>query len=112
MSCLKPVRKENSVATRRLLRGLADLSGPEATLNCTSSTPWASGLYDGTRHLIELDLTGENAAEQAHRLAQMLPNAEFLLIGNVVADLAIDNHVVLDAQHHRLELSVLTIADA
>ncbi|AUW59247.1 hypothetical protein C1T17_15285 [Sphingobium sp. SCG-1] len=112
MSRFAPIRATNSVATRRLLRGLSDLIGPDADLRCTSSMPWASGLYDGTRHLIEIDVVGEDAAERADRMARMLPDTEFLLIGNIVADLTVDSNVALDAQHHRLELSVLTIADA
>ena len=112
MTRFAPIRATNSLATRRLMRSLVDLIGADATLRCTSSTPWASGLYDGTRHLIEIDITGEEAGEQADRLARMLPDAEFLLIGNIVADLTVDDRVTVNAQHHRLELSVLTIADA
>ncbi|MDX3910729.1 MAG: hypothetical protein QHC67_13060 [Sphingobium sp.] len=112
MSRHTPVRAAQPLSTRRLLRSLLDLTGPDVLAHCRETTPWASALYDGTRHLIELELTGEDAALRAEALAQLLPNAEFLIMGNIVADLAVDEHVVLDAQRHRLDLSVLTIADA
>lgn len=112
MSRFTPIRATDQLVTRRLLRSLSDLTGPSVAFRCTSSSPWASGLYDGTRHIIEVDIVGEEAADQATILARLLPNAEFLMIGNIVADLAVDDHIILDARHHRLDLSVLTIADA
>ena len=112
MSRYKPVRATESLSTRRLLRSLLDLAGPDAEVRCTETTPWASALYDGARHMIQMELSGEDAEVLAEALKTLLPDAEFLIMGNIVADLSVDEHVVLDAQRHRLDLSVLTIADA
>jgi len=75
-------------ALAALLRALA--AGPAGRFHIVSaaSTPWASATFEGARHAVTLALEGEDAAGRAAHLRRTLPEMEFSLRGNLVADIA------------------------
>lgn len=119
MSFHAPVRAGPAAAKasphRRLLRALLDMAGLDAAIACASMEPWASLLFEGQRHLIDIGLSGESAVAQAATLRRTLPEAEFRLQGHIVADLSIDGervgHDADGLPYVLLRLSVLTIED-
>ena len=119
MSFLAPISAVPSPARgnphRRLLRALLAMAGPDAAIVSASVEPWASMLFEGRRHLIDLGLSGEDPAARVTALRVTLPEAEFRLHGHIVADLSIDGeravHDADGAPFVLLRLSVLTIED-
>ncbi len=108
----------------RLIAQLLERAGPDASVIATSSRPWASATFLGTRHVILLKLGGADHALRADHLAETLPDAEFTIAGHIVADLCLDERLVRATQSPDptdtpmasptetvLRLSVLTIEE-
>tara|TARA_R110000787_G_scaffold171453_1_gene284105 strand:- start:286 stop:750 length:465 start_codon:yes stop_codon:yes gene_type:complete len=74
----------------RLIAQLLELAGPESSVIATSSRPWASATFQGAQHRIILKLTGPHQGESADRLIDRLPDAEFSIMGHIVADACVD----------------------
>ncbi|OYW86209.1 MAG: hypothetical protein B7Z20_07750 [Sphingobium sp. 32-64-5] len=93
-----------------MIAQLLDLAGPDASVIATSSRPWASATFTGARHIVVMKLHGADHADQARRLAEYLPDAEFSITGHIVADACVDRRAdgESDTTFH---LAVLTIED-
>lgn len=77
-----------------------------------SETAWASVTFAGARHRLLVSLDGSGATEAAADFLSDLPDLEWPLAGQIVADVA----VIAEQRHHcgrhaELELEVLTIED-
>ena len=81
----------------RLVKSLAALIGdpraavpmyPMLVVEGVISQPWSSATFDGERHRIDLRLHGSAAqiGEAIDRLIMLLPDAEFDLPGQIVAE--------------------------
>lgn len=81
----------------RLVKALAQLVAEPATLTPmfpmlvvenVASRPWSSATFDGERHRFELRLHGNAVAvgDALDRLIELLPDAEFDLPGEIVAE--------------------------
>lgn len=94
----------------RLLRQLMARAGEHTQCLRVASRPWASALFQGRRHVIEIQLTGSHAQAHADRFAEGLEEAQWSLVGHFVAD------IMIDARENgtdgvTLTVSALTIED-
>ena len=112
-------------AAGRLVRQLARLvSGPAEMIPIypmlavegVLSTPWSSATFEGERHRLDLRLHGDSAtiAAALDRLIALLPDAEFDLPGEIVAEarlvsMAVDPDPSVAALAIRIEF--LTVVD-
>jgi hypothetical protein len=73
-------------AAERLRAALVILAEGHAQVVRQSERAWASITFEGTRHTVELSFSGSTACEAAERLIAALPDHEFALPGQLVAD--------------------------
>src|SRR3546814_18561979 len=71
---------------RRLLRALLEMAGPETEPIGSSSRSWASVTFPGAQHEFELFLMGKDAHDRAGKLAEGLPEGDFIVAGHIVVD--------------------------
>lgn len=72
-----------------LLAAVMKLGGGRAELVRHAERAWASVTFSGTRHTIELAFTGAEAVAAGEALIAALPDHEFAIPGQLVADAAI-----------------------
>ena len=72
-----------------LLSALMELAGRKAELVRHSERSWASATFSGTRHEVVLSFTGAEAVAAGELFIDTLPEHEFTIAGNLVADAAI-----------------------
>ncbi|TRW17502.1 tail completion protein gp17 [Glacieibacterium frigidum] len=81
----------------RLVKAFARLAAPPDTatpmfpmlvVEAVTSRPWSSATFDGERHRFELRLHGDALAvgDALDRLIELLPEADFDLPGEIVAE--------------------------
>ncbi len=104
------IRRDPATA---LIRAVMALASGQAQFEEHRGTQWASATFAGMRHVMRLHFAGAEAVAHGERLAAMLPEHEFRIRGQLVADLAI-------AQVHRrdegepaltLTIEALTVED-
>src|SRR3546814_7885398 len=95
-------RTSKSDPHRRLLRALLEMAGPETEPIGSSSRSWASVTFTGAQHEFELFLMGKDAHDRANKLAECLPEAEFVVAGHIVVDATVDR-----SEEHTSELQYL-----
>ena len=90
-------RNERRTPTIRLREQLLDLASGHATILTHEEKAWASVTFAGTRHRVELAFEGAEAVEAGECFIAFLPEHEFAIPGQLVADAAVT------AVDHRLE---------
>lgn len=75
--------------TARLREVLMQLAGGQAEIASHSEKSWASITFAGTRHRLELVFAGEQAVAAGEMFIVFLPEHEFMLPGQLVADAAV-----------------------
>lgn len=70
----------------RLREALSQLAGGHARIERHTERSWASITFAGTRHTLELVFEGPDAVEAGEMLIDALPEHEFALPGQFVAD--------------------------
>jgi hypothetical protein len=88
----------------KLLGQVLHLAGGQAELLRHADRPWASATFCGTRHAIALTFAGEEAIAAGEEFIALLPDHEFDLPGEIVADAAISQ--VEHAHHPEARLTV------
>ena len=88
------IRREPRI---RLREALIALAGGEATILSHDEKSWASITFAGTRHRLELVFDGAEAVQAGELFIAFLPEHEFAIPGQLVADAAVT------AVDHRLE---------
>ena len=73
----------------RLLDSLIALTAGHAELLSHAERPWASATFSGTRHTAAFSFTGSEAVEAAEHFIAALPDHEFDIPGQLVADAAV-----------------------
>jgi hypothetical protein len=73
----------------RLREVLAELAQGHAQVLTHHETAWASVTFAGTRHRIELAFEGAEAVAAGESFIALLPEHEFALPGQLVADAAV-----------------------
>ena len=73
----------------RLIDTLIGLSSGHAELLSHSERPWASATFAGSRHQVTLTFTGLEAVSAAEHFIEAVPEHEFEIPGQLVADAAV-----------------------
>ena len=79
-------RRPRRLPGERLAEALRVLSGGHARIARQSEANWASITFAGTRHSFELVFEGEAAIEMGEDFIAELPEHEFTIPGQLVAD--------------------------
>ena len=96
----------------RALLGRAGIDKNRILLTEFRSTDWRSLTFSGERHCIDLRIPGPGAAKIAEALTVDLADAEFVIPGHIVADIAIDGTVVEHADGAAsLRIEALTVEE-
>jgi len=86
----RPARRSiRRTLAERLESAILALCHNRAHVRSHRETPWASITFSGTRHEVSLEFTGEQETDAAERLIEALPEHEFALPGQLVADAAV-----------------------
>jgi hypothetical protein len=95
----------------QLLSALLDLAQGQAELVRHAERNWASVTFSGTRHSVVLAFTGADAVVQGERLIDALPDHEFSIPGQLVADAAVVRveHALLPEPRLEVEVEVLML---
>ena len=96
-----------------LLSSLLKLAGGKAELLRHSERAWASITFSGTRHSITLAFTGEEAVAAGEAFLAALPDHEFAIPRQIVADASIVRveHDMFPKPRLELEAELLLIED-
>jgi hypothetical protein len=96
----------------RLRHALLSLARGKATVLTHSEKGWASITFAGARHRIALAFDGVEAVEAGEAFIAFLPEHEFALPGQLVADAAVTevDHR-LDPPHMRVSCELLLLED-
>lgn len=82
-------RTHRRAPAERLRAALLDLAGGMAVVASHAERSWASITFAGARHSIELHFAGEAAIAAGEAFIELLPDHEFAIPGQLVADAAI-----------------------
>lgn len=96
-----------------LLSTLLELAQGKAELIRHGERSWASATFSGTRHTVVLSFTGLEAVAAGEALIELLPDHEFAIPRQLVADanvIAVD-HTALPQPHLQLEVELLLLED-
>ncbi|MEZ5743836.1 MAG: hypothetical protein R3D89_08935 [Sphingomonadaceae bacterium] len=89
---------------RRLVAELMRLADDRAELVSHAERPWSSITFSGARHTLVLHFEGSEAIEAGEHLIAALPDHEFTIPGQLVADA-----VIVKVDHVTLPEAVLTV---
>ena len=96
-----------------LLSTLLELAQGKAELVRHAERSWASATFSGTRHTVVLSFTGLDAVAAGEALIAALPDHEFAIPRQLVADanvIAVD-HTALPQPHLQIEVELLLLED-
>lgn len=98
-------------AGERLLRELRELAGPLAEPTSHVETSWASITFTGTRHTVVMRFAGSDAVSDGERFIAALPDHEFRLRCQLVADASVTrvDQEVLPAPLMEVECELLLL---
>ena len=98
----------------RMLRAVTALAGPSAELMSHAERPWASVTFSGTRHSVVLAFTGIEAVAAGEALIEALPDHEFAIPRQLVADAAVVavEHTLLPEPRLEVSAELLLLEDA
>lgn len=98
-----PGGRRRRTAGERLVEALTTLAQNRASIARHTESSWASITFAGTRHRVELVFEGEGAVEAGECFIAFLPEHEFAIPGQLVADASV---VEVD---HRLVTPLLRV---
>lgn len=98
----------------RLREALIALAEGRATILRHKEKAWASVTFEGSRHTIELRFDGVAATEAGERFIAALPDHEFAILGQLVADATVTrvDHTLLPHPRMTVECELLLLVDA
>lgn len=71
---------------QQLTDALMEVTGGLGEISEHSAKPWASITFSGSRHKVVMDFEGSDAVEAGELLLDRLPDHEFAIPGQLVAD--------------------------
>lgn len=92
-----------------LLRALRQLL-PDAILSVTQERPWHSLTFNGTQFCLSAVIVGKGHHTVAAAYARILPEFEFKLGGQLVADIAVGEQITVGGQSN-LVIHILLLDD-
>lgn len=93
----------------RVRAALGKLAAGRAVIVSHEETAWASITFSGTRHQVVLEFTGTDAVMAGEELMERLPDHEFAIPGQLVADAAITAVDHLFGPNERLTLTAVLL---
>lgn len=98
---------------RVLISAVTDLAGGKAELLRHVEQPWASVTFSGTRHTMALAFTGAEAVAAGEGFIAALPEHEFTIPRQLVADAAVVSveHTTLPEPKLTVEVELLLLED-
>ena len=75
----------------RLLAEVLSLGGPHVEFLRHRERPWSSATFSGSRHRVAMAFNGAEAVRHGERLIALLPDHEFTIPGQLVADATISS---------------------
>lgn len=69
-----------------LINALLDMAGPDAAFLAHAERPWASVTFSGSRHAVTLAFAGARGVIAGEAFAEALPEYEFSISRQIVAD--------------------------
>ena len=101
-------------ASDRLRDALDQLAGGHARIASHAERAWASITFAGTRHRLELLFEGERAVEAGERFIEALPEHEFALPRQLVADASVceADHCLSPDPRLAITVEMLLLEDA
>lgn len=98
----------------RLRDALMELGGGHARIASHSETAWASITFAGTRHRLELLFEGEDGVAAGEALIAALPDHEFAIPRQLVADASVSevDHRLLPRPQLAVSVELLLLEDA
>jgi hypothetical protein len=96
-----------------LLSALLELGKGHADLLHHAERAWASATFSGTRHAVRLAFAGAEAVAAGEAFIAALPEHEFTLPGQLVADAAVTQvcHVHVPETALRMTVEILLLED-
>ena len=101
---IRPPCRARRTTGERLRTALSELAGPHARLLGSSKRAWASITFCGARHSVSLAFEGAEAVEAGEAFIAALPEHEFAIPGQLVADAT-----VAKAEHRLLPEPLLKV---
>lgn len=113
-SPIRPSRKPRRSAGERLRLALADLASQHVAITQHDERAWASITFSGARHSLRLVFEGCEAVEAGETFVAILPEHEFAIPGQLVADATITSveHALLPQPRMLVECELLLLVDA
>lgn len=99
---------------RPLITALNDLAQGRAKLISHSERNWASATFAGARHIVTLAFCDADGVAAGERFIAMLPEHEFAIPGQLVADAAVTavDHQLLPGPSLTVTAELLLLQDA
>ena len=109
----RPIQRRPSPGDQ-LREALLTLAQAKARIASHEERGWASASFAGTRHRLELLFEGPEAVEAGERLIDALPDHEFAIPGQVVADAAVAevHHALLPSPRLAVAVELFLLVDA
>lgn len=97
----------------RLRAALIALAEGHGTVTDHGERSWASITFAGTRHQVTLVFTGAEAIEAGEKFIAFLPEHDFAIPGQLVADAAVSavDHQILPEERMVVQVEVLMLDD-
>ena len=98
----------------RVQEALLTLAEAQANLLSHNEKPWASITFTGSRHEVLLDFDGPEAVAAGERFVAVLPDHEFAVPGQLVAEAVVSevDHVMHPAPRMVVTATLLLLEDA
>ena len=108
---IRPARQRNPAM--QLLDAVMRLAGPHAELLRHAERPWASATFLGSRHTIAMVFEGPEGVVAGEAFLAALPEHEFTIPRQIVADAAVSEveQIMLPRQRLTVEVELLLLED-
>jgi hypothetical protein len=109
-TCVRPARDPGT----RVLAALQTIGAGAGTLLCHRERPWASITFSGTRHTAAYAFVGLEAVAAGERFVSDLPEHEFTIPGQLVADATVKGveHTLLPEPRLTVEVELLLLEES
>lgn len=96
-----------------LLTAVLNMTGGRAELIRHSEQPWASATFAGSRHTVVLAFTGAEAIDIGEAFLALLPDHEFTIPRQIVADASVARviHSIMPEERLECEIELLLLDD-
>ncbi|MDN3644934.1 hypothetical protein QWY75_01795 [Pontixanthobacter aestiaquae] len=111
---IRPARRSRRTSGERLRLALAELCGGFGEITQHDEKAWASITFSGARHTLRLNFEGADAVKAGENFVAILPEHEFAIPGQLVADATITSveHALLPEPRMLVECELLLLVDA